>query len=86
MAKKIAPVQNRPLYEIAADIRKNYPTLYFGAVPYVDTLAKLDKITDMYHADSAETIVRYLQGNLMYWRGEHAKRIKAELKALLGEK
>jgi len=86
MPKTLASVQNRPLYEIAADIQKNYPKMYFGAVPYVDTLKKLDKITDYYHADSAVTLVHYLIGNLMYWRGPEAKRIKAELKALVGMK
>lgn len=86
MAKQLAPVQNRPLYEIAADIRKNYKNLYFGAVPYVEALEKLNKITDMYYADTAEYCVRYLLGNLKYWRGPEATRIKAELKALIGEK
>jgi hypothetical protein len=33
--------------------------------------------------DGAETIVRYFLSNASTWRGEDAKRIKAELKSML---
>ena len=31
----------RPLYEIAADIRKYWKNIYFGAVPYRDAMSEL---------------------------------------------
>jgi hypothetical protein len=73
----------RPLREIAADIRGHWTKVYFGAVPYLDAMAALDKITDRYGMDSADGIVRYFLSNATSWRGEDARRIKAELKSIL---
>ncbi len=78
--------QIRPLSQIAADIRTNWPTLAmagYAAVPYVDAMASLAGIGDRYFQDSAESIVRYFLSNAGGWRGQHAKRIKAELRAML---
>jgi hypothetical protein len=79
-------VQNRPLYEIANDIRKDWKNPYFGAKPYLDAMASLDSINDNYGWDSADNIVRYFLGNASTWRGETAKAIKKELKAMVGLK
>lgn len=72
----------RPLYEIAADIRKNWPKPYFGAVPYIEAMESLNRIDGWYGADSAKTIVLYFLSNASTFRGEDARRIKAELKDL----
>ena len=82
-----ADKQNRALSAIAADIRANWPTLAragFAAAPYVEAMESLNLITDRYYQDSAETIVRYFLGNAGSWRGDAAKRIKAELRAMVG--
>ena len=79
-------VQNRPLYEIARDIRKNWEKPYFGAKPYIDAMAALDSINDNYGWDSAASIVRYFLANASTWKGETAKTIKNELKAMVGLK
>ncbi len=79
-------VQNRPLYEIAHDIRKDWKNPYFGAKPYLDAMATLDSINDNYGWDSADDIVRYFLANASTWRGETAKKIKKELKAMVGLK
>ena len=79
-------VQNRPLYEVAREIRKDWQKVYFGAVPYLQTMATMDKATDPYGMDSGESIVIYFLGNANSWRGETAKRIKAELKDMVGIK
>jgi hypothetical protein len=79
--------QTRPLSEIAADIREHWATLAtagYAAVPYVEAMERLDRITDNYHAERAEGIVRYFLSNAGSWRGEDAKRVKAELRAMLG--
>lgn len=73
----------RPLFEIAADIRKVWAKPYFAAVPYLDAMSELNRITDNYFSDSADSIVRYFLSNAVYWRGEDARRIKAELKSML---
>lgn len=72
----------RPLYEIARDIKNDWKNVYFGAKPYLDAMATLDSINDNYMFDSAKTIVLYFLGNASTWRGETAKRIKAELKVM----
>ena len=72
----------RPLYEIAREIKNDWKNVYFGAKPYLDAMATLDSINDMYMFDSAKSIVLYFLGNASTWRGETAKRIKAELKAM----
>lgn len=74
---------NRPLFEIAADIKKNWKPVNYGAVPYLDAMFSLDKITDNYIADSGRSIVSYFLANASTWRGDVAKAIKAELKAML---
>lgn len=83
--------QTRPLYEIANEIRKDWKAtskkgIYFGAVPYLDAMATLNKVTDNYYEDSAESIVVYFLANASTYKGETAKRIKKELKAMCGVK
>lgn len=73
----------RPIWDIALDIRKDWKKVYFGAVPYLDAMGSLDKITDTYYADDARTVVLYFLANATTWRGPVAKAIKLELKALL---
>jgi hypothetical protein len=73
----------RPLYSIAYEIRKDWRKPYFGAVPYLDALRSLSSIEDSYGADSARSVVAYFLANATTWRGETARRIKAELKSLL---
>jgi len=75
--------KHRPLYIIAGEIYENWPKPYFGAVPYLKALYQLNSIDDMYGMDSADMIVRYFLSNATTWRGDTARRIKAELKALL---
>jgi len=76
----------RPLYEIAREIRKCWKPVWFGAVPYLQAMASLDSITDAYGLDSGKSIVLYFLANASTWRGEDARRIKAELKAMAGIK
>lgn len=73
----------RPLYEVAADIRASWPKPYFGAEPYIHAMESLSKISESYGYDGASDIVRYFLSNASTWRGEDARRIKAELKSLL---
>jgi len=72
----------RPIYQIASEIRKDWKKVYFGAVPYLDAMFSLDSIEDNYICDSGKSVVLYFLSNASTWRGETAKRIKAELKAM----
>lgn len=76
----------RPIYEIADEVRHKWAKPYFGAVPYIDAMGSLDKITDKYGYDSGKSIVLYFLANANTFRGEDARRIKAELKKICGVK
>ena len=76
---------SRPLYEIVGEIRRDWAKPFFGAVPYLDALGMLDKMDEMYGCDSADMIVAYFLANATGWRGEVARRVKAELKEMLKE-
>ena len=73
----------RSLNTIANDIRKDWAKPYFGAVPYLDAMETLNTIRDSYYYDDASDIVRYFLSNATSWKGETARAIKAELKAML---
>jgi hypothetical protein len=76
----------RPLRTIARDIAEHWERPYFGAVPYLEAMSALERIEDNYYEDSGRSIVLYFLSNANTWRGEHARRIKAELKSLAGIK
>ena len=76
-------MQNRPLYTIAADIRSDWKKVNYAAVPYLDAMQQLNSIDDKFILDSARSIVRYFLSNATTWRGEKAREIKAELKAMI---
>ena len=78
--------ETRTLGAIARDIRTHWVKPYFGAVPYLQAMAALGGLDDKYGFDDARSIARYFLANAGTWRGEDARRIKAELKAMLGDK
>lgn len=76
--------QPRTLRAIAGEIQRDWgDKMYFGAVPYVKAMRSLEKVTDKYGQDDGDDIVAYFLVNARSWRGETARRIKAELKELI---
>ena len=73
----------RPLKVIAAEIVADWKKPYFGAVPYLSAMRQLDDVHGAYYYDSAASVVRYFLANAQSWRGETARRVKAELKAMV---
>ncbi len=73
----------RPIHEIAAEIRRVWATPYFAAAPYLDAMRELSTIRDRYLYDDGEGIVRRFLGNARTWKGDDARRLKAELNAHL---
>lgn len=74
--------QARPLYEIAAEIKNDWKHISYGAQPYLEAMTRLKDINDTYVFDSAKSIVLYFLANASSWKGEKARAIKAELKAI----
>lgn len=85
-------MQHRAISEIAKDIRADWITqTKDGRVPvyadaYLRPMETLNAITDNYHLDSARSVVLYFLSNAQTYRGEKARRYKAELKAILEDK
>ena len=74
----------RKLNVIASEISKDWGAkVNFGAKPYLEAMYSLETINDKYGMDSGHSIVAYFLGNAGTWRGEVAKRVKAELNAML---
>jgi hypothetical protein len=84
--------ETRPLSVIATEIRKDWRAtakggkIYFGAVPYLEAMDKLNNITDNYYMDSGKDMVLYFLSNATTWKGETARRVKSELKKMCGIK
>lgn len=73
----------RPLSAIARDIRTAWPNMNVYARSYVDALSTANRITDRYVVGTHESTVRGFLDNSAGWRGDTAKAVKAELRAML---
>lgn len=73
----------RPISVIAAEISASWKNVNYAAVPYLSAMRSLNTIDDNYGYDDAKGIVLYFLSNAGSWRGDDARRIKAELKALV---
>jgi len=76
-------IKTRKLSVIAQEIEKTWPKVYFGARPYLDAMKTMNSVAENYGYDSGDSIVMYFLGNAQTWRGDDARRIKAELKGML---
>ena len=73
----------RFICDIASEIKTDWKKVNYGARPYLDAMFSLKSINDHYYYDSARSIVTYFLCNASSWKGEKARAIKAELKAML---
>ena len=78
------PAGPRPLSMIASEIRRDWGAkVNYAAVPYLKAMGELHSISETYMYDSAASCVLYFLSNATTWRGDVARRVKAELKAML---
>ena len=75
--------QPRPISVIAREIRKDWAKVNYAAKPYLDAMGSLSSIQEDYYMDTGRSIVAYFLSNATSWRGDTARRVKAELKAML---
>lgn len=73
----------RPLHEIAREITRTWKNVNYAARPYLDAMRSLTSVNDSYGYDDGKGIVLYFLSNAGSWRGDDARRIKAELKAMV---
>ena len=64
---------------------KNLPWSLKCALPYLEAMLECDTTNkdEAYYAETVESVVIYFLANITNWRGDDAKRIKAELKSML---
>lgn len=77
----------RHVYEIAREIEADWSAqgkgINYAAKPYLSAMFAIGLVSDRYGADSAASVIRYFLANATTWRGETARRIKAELKSMV---
>lgn len=76
-------MQNRPLSEIAKDIRRNWKKIHYSALPYLAAMDQIDRVSDFFMYDSGHSVVRYFLSNARTWKGAVAATIKEELRECL---
>lgn len=74
---------SRALHNVADEIIREWPNPNFGAVPYIDAMRHIETVSDNFGHDSGKDIVIYFLTNAKTWRGDAARRVKAELKGML---
>lgn len=74
----------RKLSVIAAEIKRDWKDPYFGAEPYIRAMSELDSVDDYYIEERGSDIVNRFLAQAGKWRGEKAKAIKNELRAMIG--
>jgi len=73
----------RPIYAIAWEISKLWKNVHYAARPYLSAMREMTTVDEAFISENGRNVIRYFLANAGTWRGEDAKRIKAELKALL---
>jgi hypothetical protein len=73
----------RNICDIAKEIQKEWLNASPHARPYLNAMLSLKTIDSKFGSDNAKSIVLYFLTNSSTWRGEAARRIKAELKEIL---
>lgn len=78
---------SRSIASIAYDIRSDWGSkVNYAAKPYLNAMLYLNNIDDKFMFDDARSVVRYFLSNASSYRGETAKKLKAELKSIVGIK
>lgn len=77
------PETKRKICDIAAEIVRDWKNPYFAARPYISAMEEMTDVDTFYGSDDPRSIILYFLNNAKTWKGETARRIKAELKALI---
>ena len=73
----------RQINHIAGEIEVDWVKVNYAARPYLDAMFRLQSIDDAYGYDTGRSVVAYFLSNASSYRGETARKLKAELKAML---
>lgn len=73
----------RLISTIANEIVSDWKNVHFAARPYLIAMLQLSTVDDVFGYDNAKNIIRYFLCNASTWKGEKAREIKKELKAMV---
>jgi len=74
----------RKLFEVCMEIRKEWkPKVSPYAKPYLEAMECLDNLSQPYICDTGVSMALYFLANAQSFRGEAARRIKAELNQMV---
>lgn len=74
----------RPLYQVAEEIARVWGSkVNYAARPYLSAMMQMSSISDKFGCDDGRSVVLYFLSNASSFRGEDARRLKAELKQML---
>lgn len=76
----------RSLSVIAREIVRDWKNINYAAKPYLCAMQTMGDIRDKYGFEDGTSVVNYFLSNASAWRGDTAKRIKSELKAMVANK
>jgi len=80
----------RPIRDIAGEIALDWckdgvSKVNYAAQPYLDAMFHLTSTDDDYGLDSGRSVVAYFLSNAGTYRGETARKVKAELNEMLAK-
>ena len=73
----------RTLREIAIEISNDWSPPNYTAKPYLKAMLMMDTVENGFGLDSGESVLIYFLRHAGKWRGETARRVKAELKKMI---
>ena len=74
----------RSISTIAREVESDWKEkVNFAARPYLDAMHTLTSVNDSFYADSGHSVVAYFLANASTWRGDTARRVKAELNKMV---
>tara|TARA_R110000796_G_scaffold177449_1_gene294274 strand:+ start:937 stop:1176 length:240 start_codon:yes stop_codon:yes gene_type:complete len=74
----------RSISAIAREVESDWQEkVNFAARPYLDAMHTLTSVNDSFYADSAHSVIAYFLANASTWRGDTARRVKAELNKMI---
>ena len=84
MTKTKTKTTPRALYTIAQDIQSDWgERVTYSAVPYLHAMHQLNSLGSPYGVRDGRHVVQYFLANAGGWRGDTARAVKAELRAML---
>lgn len=75
--------KHKPISQYAKEIFEDWKVPSPYAMPYLNAMQEINQVHDMYHLDTASSVVLYFLSNAKGWRGPAARQVKKELNAII---